>query len=320
MANLTKTSKVKRLNIKASNKPLELIKQANTNNNIISVVSAPLLIELISKNIGIAENINTIIVSNYRYIFFITTKHAQISKISEINGKNINFGIKNSDEDIFGTGIIENLNISDDIKVNRFNYPSQTAIEKLVSGEIDGMFFTDLYPSEFLDRIIVNDLTKMIILLPIQHINYDLFKKRHPYVMEVALDLNALPKNYLPIKIKNLEYNIFRPDMTSYRYPDFMICNKSTQPRITYSIVDSIVSNLDILNQSNFFLKNGYNYLAFPAIADSLFIPTHIGAKIFYNKITVNTTNPSQYCKYFIGNSKCDDKKIEQAKISIGLQ
>lgn len=319
-ANLLKSAKIKKLNVKAYNKPLKLIKNTNDNENVISVVSTPLLVDLMSSNIKDMKNINVIIVSNYRYIFFITTKLSGITNLSEINGKNINFGEKYSDESIFGEDIVSNLNISGDVKVNKFNYSSEIAIQKLVSGEIDGMFFTDLYPSQFLDKVILDDLTKMIILLPIKNISYELFKKRHPYVNEVALDLNALPKNYLPLKIKNLEYTIFRPDMISYRYPDLMICNKSTQPRVSYSIVNSIVDNLNILNKSSFYLKNGWNYLAFPAIANSLFIPTHIGAKIYYNQITVNTTNPDAYCKYFIGNSKCNDVRIEQAKNIMATQ
>ena len=55
-----------------------------------------------------------------------------------------------------------------------------------------------------------------------------------------------------------------------------------------------------------------------PDIGQDIFIPTHIGANIFYNQVTVNTTNPSEYCKYYIGKKKCNAEDIESAKIMLG--
>ena len=65
-------------------------------------------------------------------------------------------------------------------------------------------------------------------------------------------------------------------------------------------------------------IKNQWNYLALPDIAMDIFIPTHIGAKIFYNQLTVNTTNPDELCKYYIGKKKCGPEDIERAKIIMG--
>jgi len=117
--------------------------------------------------------------------------------------------------------------------------------------------------------------------------------------------------------VKGLYYDKFRPDMNVFRYPDFIICNKKSAPKISYQLVESIVDNLDTINKSDFVLKNHYNYMAFPAIANNLFVPVHIGAKIFYNQITVNTTVPDAECKYYIGNAKCNQRRVEGAKIVI---
>ena len=40
--------------------------------------------------------------------------------------------------------------------------------------------------------------------------------------------------------------------------------------------------------------------------------------KIFYNYLTVNTTNPDELCKYYIGKKKCGPEDIESAKIIMG--
>jgi len=97
-----------------------------------------------------------------------------------------------------------------------------------------------------------------------------------------------------------------------------MICNKNTDPNISYEIVRGIINNLDILNQSKMVLKNQWNYLALPDISLDIYTPTHIGAKIFYNQITIQTTNPDKLCKYYIGKKKCGPEDIESAKIIMG--
>ena len=96
------------------------------------------------------------------------------------------------------------------------------------------------------------------------------------------------------------------------------ICNKNTEPNISYEIVKGIINNLEILNQSDITLKNQWNYLALPDIAQDIFIPPHIGAKIYYNQVTATTTNPDYNCIFYIGNKKCNDKDVESAKIILG--
>ena len=305
------------MDIKSYTNPVNLLKKVNKTANQISIASAPLLVKTLSEDIEKMENINFIIVPNYRFLFFITTKTTQISRLADINGKKINIGVENSDENILGGDILENMQTIWNITTETTKYNNEDALKKLINGEIDGMFLTDLYPSYYLDKLLINDLNKMIILIPIDDIKFSLYKQRHPYIDKVAIDLTSLPKNYLPVKIKGLYYNKFRPDMYVYRYPDIMICNKKTAPKISYELVNAIVSNMDVINKSDFVLKNHYNYMAFPAIANNLFIPVHIGAKIFYNQITINTTVPDAECKYYIGNAKCDKKRVEGAKIVI---
>jgi len=185
----------------------------------------------------------------------------------------------------------------------------------LIRGEIDGMVMTDLFPSQKLNKIIETNTDMKLILIPIEDINETVFLQRHPYVLKVALDQNNLPKNYLPVKVKNLYFNRFRPDITSYRYPEIMVCNKDASPKLIFNIVKSIVSNLDIINKSDYVIKNQYNYLSFPDIANNQFIPVHIGAKIYYKDVSINTTYADDLCKYFVGNAKCTPERIEGARI-----
>ena len=60
---------------------------------------------------------------------------------------------------------------------------------------------------------------------------------------------------------------------------------------------------------------NQFNYLSFPDIANNQYIPEHIGAKLFYKNISINTNYADDLCKYFVGNAKCTPERIEGARI-----
>ena len=319
-SNMVKSLKTKKFFVNYNPSNEFLLKKVNEDKNNFAIVSAPMLVDKMSNDLENVQNVNIVIVSNYRFIFFIINKQSQISKLLEMNGKRINVGEKGTDDYLYGQDIVNNLKINNDLEIKPSYLKEDESFKKLKNGEIDGMFFTDLYPSETLDKYILEDLERNLILIPLDDLNKEVFRQRNIFVEPVSIDQNALPDNYLPVKVKELKYTIFKPNLNTYRYPDFIVCNKSTEPRVSFGIVNSVVSNLNILNSSQFYIKNGYNYLAFPAIANSMYLPIHIGAKIFYSKITVNTVEPNDICKYYVGNSKCDAEKIEGAKIVMGLE
>jgi TRAP-type uncharacterized transport system substrate-binding protein len=318
ISNLIKTTKIENIITRSAIDPEKVLQIISQEKDAFGIVSSPFLIKSIQTNTSLIENINFIVIPNYNYIFFITNKNLQISSLDQLNNKKVNIGPMNYDSNIFGNDLLRNIEILNNIKIERFYDNDQVAIEKLRNKQIDGMVFTDLYPSNFLNKIFEEDLDKTFFILPLKNINQELFKKIHPFVKNVAIDLNSLSKNYLPIKVNDLEYTMFRPNLDTFQYPVLFICNKDAKPIISYEIVKGVVNNLDILNKSDMTLKNQWNYLALPDIANDNFIPTHIGAKIFYNKLTVNTTNPDELCKYYIGKKKCGPEEIESAKIIMG--
>lgn len=318
ISNLIKTTKIENIITRSAIDPEKVLQFISQEKDAFGIVSSPFLIKAIQTNTSQIKNINFIVIPNYNYIFFITNKNLQISSLDQLNNKKVNIGPINYDSNIFGNDLLRNIEILNNIKIERFYDDDQVAIEKLRNKQIDGMVFTDLYPSNFLNKIFEEDLDKTFFILPLKNINQELFKKIHPFVKNVAIDLNSVSKNYLPIKVNNLEYTSFRPNLDTFQYPILFICNKDAKPIISYEIVKGVVNNLDILNKSDMTLKNQWNYLALPDIANDNFIPTHIGAKTFYNQLTVNTTNPDELCKYYIGKKKCGPEDIESAKIIMG--
>ena len=307
--NILKSLRINNLIINDTKDTLEEV----SNNPIhTGIYSAPFIV----KNIEKLKNVNFVIYTNYRFLFFIVNRSSNISRLKEIDNKIINIGPENTDEFVFGTNIIENLKDKHNISPKQvFEYDVDTSFKKLIKGEIDGMVMTDLFPSEKLNKIIETNRDMKLILIPIEDINETVFLQRRPYALKVELDQNNLPKNYLPVKVKNLYFNKFRPNITSYRYPEIMVCNKDASPKLIFNIVKSIVSNLNIINNSDYIIKNQHNYLSFPDIANNQFIPVHVGASIFYKNISINTNYSDDLCKYFVGNAKCTPERIEGARI-----
>ena len=311
--NILKSLRLKRIFIMNMKNSLEEVSKNPINT---AIFSAPYIVNRINRDIDKLKNINFVIYTNYRFLFFIVNSSSNISRLNEIDNKIINIGPKDTDEYIFGKNIIENLN--DKFKISPkqvFEYDVDTSFKKLIKGEIDGMVFTDLFPSEKLNKIIETNQNMKLILIPIEDINENVFLQMRPYAFKVSLDQNNLPKNYLPVKVKNLYFNKFRPNITSYRYPEIMVCNKDANPKLIFNIVKSIVSNLNIINKSDYVIKNQFNYLSFPDIANNQYIPEHIGAKLFYKNISINTNYADDLCKYFVGNAKCTPERIEGARI-----
>ncbi len=311
--NILKNLRIKKIIINDTNNILEEVSKNNIN---MAIFSAPFIINSVNTKIAKLKNINFVIYTNYRYLFFIVNRSSNISRLKEIDNKIINIGLENTDEFWFGKSIINNLNNKYKILPKQvFKYDIDTSFKKLLNREIDGMVFTDLFPSERLNKIIGTNIDNNIILIPIEDINDTVFLQRRPYASKVSLDQNNLPKNYLPVKIKNLYFNKFRPDITSYRYPEIMVCNKEASPKLVFNMVKSIVSNLNIINQSEYVIKNQFNYLSFPDIANNQYIPVHIGAKVYFTNISINTNYADDSCKYFVGNAKCTPERIEGARI-----
>ena len=314
----TKSCNIEKIMIKKANNPEKVLENISNEKDSIGLISSPFLIKAMQTKTELVKNVNSIIIPNYNYIFFITNKNLNISSLEQLNNKKVNIGPANYDSNIFGEDLLKNLETLNNFKIKRYYDTDEIAIEKLRNKEIDGMVFTDLYPSNFLNEKFGNSLNQTFFILPLKNINDELFRKIHPFIKNVAIDLNALSKNYLPIKVNDLEYTMYRPTLDTFQYPVHFICNKNTDPKISYEIVKGIVNNLDILNKSEMTLKNQWNYLTLPDIAMDNFIPTHVGAKIFYNQLTVNTTNPDELCKYYIGKKKCGPEDIESAKIIMG--
>ena len=318
ISNLIKGTKIENIITRNAINPDKVLYAISKRKDSFGIVSTPYLIRAVQRDTKLVKNINFIVIPNYNYIFFITNINLNISSLSQLNNKKINIGPDNYDSNIFGEDLLKNLEILNNFKIERRYDKDLIAIDKLQNKEIDGMIFTDLYPSNILNKIIGNNIEKTLFIIPIKEINQTLFKKMHPFIKNVSLDLNALPPNYLPIKVNDLEFTKFRPNLDTFQYPVFFICNKSSNPLISYEIVRGVINNLDILNKSEMTIKNPWNYLTLPDIANDNFIPTHIGAKIYYNHLTVNTSNPDDLCKYYVGKKICESEQIESARIIMG--
>ena len=180
------------------------------------------------------------------------------------------------------------------------------------------MFFCDFFPSKQLEKFIYTDFTKDIIILPLNILNDVLFFRKHPYVQKIVLDLNLIP-TYLPKKIGNKKnspfFNKFKPDLETYKYPRYMICNRKIYPNITFNIANAFYRNLKFLNNDKYFIQNRNNFLYPTNMAEEYTVPLHIGASFLYKKLGLITTESSEYCKLYAGKDQCTKENIIRARL-----
>ena len=295
-------------------------KVTNNKNNIGIVSAVSIYNKISSEEASELSNINFITVTSYNYIFFLTNKTSNITNFRELNNKTINIGKKGSDSYKFGESIINNTKrmIQGEFNVKTTNYENEEAFIKLKNNEINAVVICDFFPNVEIQKLIFNDLQKEILLLPINFLNEDLFMNRHPYAKKVVLDLNLI-ESYLPKKIgmekDSLYYTRFKPDLETYKYPRYMICNKYTYPNITYNITRSFYRNLNIINNDKNFIKNRNNIIYPIDLARAYVIPIHIGSYLMYVELGLITKKSSKYCAYFAGKDKCSDENIIRARL-----
>lgn len=311
---------IKNLEIKFETTHLEQIQKVSVDSNHFSIVSSPIMFHLINKNIKSIQNINFIASISFEYLFIVTLERTGIIALDGIKDKRINIGAIYSESYFISLDILQNLNYDTKKDVKLYNYDINEAFTKMFNDEIDCIIMTDFYPSNILNKYIYQNFENNIFLVPFQGLNFQLFKMRHRYMEQVSIDLNNLPKNYLPKKIGDENYTIYKPDFTSFKYSKYIICNQKLNPSISYQIVESIANNLPLINSSPWVKKNPLNQLSFAAISyNYVNIATHPGAKIYFTNKSTFTQHKSELCRYYVGNLKCTDRKVEEANIANSL-
>jgi len=314
--NILKNIFIEKLNILYKKTHIEQIKEVNNNKYHFSIVSSPLMFHLANEYGDQISTINFVTTISFEYLFLISTKSTGINKLSDIKNTRIGIGKKNMESYFIANDMFENMGWQRD-QLDLYDYNVKDSFKKLLNNEIDCFFFTDFYPSGILNKYILNDFESQIVLIPFKGINNELFQLRHRYMDNITIDLNKLPSNYLPKKLGERNYTMYNPGFITYKYPKFIICNKFLDQKISYQIVESISRNLDIINSSEYVKENPQNYLNFSRMAFNFNnIPTHPGARIFYTSKSVFTQLSNKECIYYVGNLKCTDRRVEQARIS----
>ena len=318
LENILKNVLIENIEIKLKETHLEQISEVNKNKKTMSIVSSPVVYNFYDHHLKEIEIINFISTISFEYLFLISKKSTGINTLEDTKDKRIGIGKKHMETYYIANEIFENLGW-DKKNLKIFEYTIEENFSKLLNDEIDCFFFTDLYPSNILNKYIFEDFESQLVLVPLIGLNKELFQTRHRYMEYVTIDLTKLPQNYLPKKIGNKNYTIYRPGFQTYKYSKFIICNKFLDPKISYQIVEGISRNLKIINSSKFVKDNPQNYLNFSTMANNYNnynnVPTHSGARKFYTEKSVFTQLDSKECVYFVGNLECTNRRIREATI-----
>ena len=280
----------------------------------MGITSLPILTNVINQNrvnlgVNMKNSLRFIANIGNQYVYLIVRKDSKFTNVDDLKDRKINIGEENTSVWQFGQDIMKYLQVSD-MGMQTFTMHHIPALFALLNGNIDAMFYTDYYPSKFLERIFVDyDKKKELTLLPLGNNKLmQNFTQSYFYYEPAVLDLNKMPKTYLPVKIGNTYYTRFNPDMPTYMFSQTIISNRETSGEAIYNFTKFYYQNVNSFDQN----KNIFNLSV-----DRLMLFIHRGAYKFYKeKGYVNENINDKNCMYLIGKTECNNRSLDVVKQS----
>lgn len=294
------------------NKSEDILKDVNHKKIDIGLVPSPILSNAITGSYNFKNNVQSNIqfITNYSnfFIYLITRRNSNINKPSDISGKKVAIGRKNSTTWIVSNDIIETLLLENIAPPQKLTIEAYEAYEKLLKGEIDAFLYTGIYPSTWINNLINN--SNEIKIVPFDNFDNNIFLTKYPYYRKNIIDLTLLPQIYLPINIGNTHYDRYFPNITMYRFHNSIICNPDVSKRITYQIVKTVFESHQLFRKDKLLktifsepLDNSFNF------SD---LVTNIGAKQYYKDYGYKTFVADEGCKNFVGKLPCTKQTLQK--------
>lgn len=277
----------------------------------VSVVSEPVMLKIMTNDKAYlntnpvinVDNSNLQFLSNIgkKYIFIITLVKSGIEKLSDLNGKKIGIGRRKSDTWIVSNDIFNFLGYD----VNKVEIDEKLGMLKMYNDGLDAMILCDYYPNKTLVDMSYAESKNRDLqfrIIPINEINTTDFETEYFYFKKSVLDLNKLPRSYLPVTINNIKYNRYNPDFVTYEFSMMLVCTSDLPPKTAYSIAKSTHENKILMKMIGLNLIN----MSITFVPISL----HRGAVKYYTERGLMTKNKNKNCIFLIGNEECNDNSL----------
>ena len=313
---LSKTNFVK-VNVIENKNTIENIKLLNDNKVNIGYFSSSII-----SNAYIGEkdyftkaltNLKFIAKTDKQVLLILTKKSKNITSINSLPiGTKIGVSIDKSSGYIIATDILNHLKYREnsDYKFIYKDISQYDFVNSLINDEIDLYFYLKTGTDDAISDLITNNSRdNEILILPFNINKKEVFFKKNFYYDKFNLDLYKLSKNYLPKKIQDDTWNIFKPFLDTISVDNYIITNNKIDNRVSYGIIKLIYENKEIFN--NFEFKDNEIFLNDIRVLKEISLPISEGCRVFYTEKGLISYNSNPNCKYLVGKMECNDKNLE---------
>jgi TRAP-type uncharacterized transport system substrate-binding protein len=288
------------------NNEKEIINKIN-NTNSIGYISYPALYKYY--NFNIANNIRFIFNGNNHFLIPLT-KNLNIDSLKDIEN-NMPIVI---DNELSSTYIILNyifkyLNKKENIHFHYvYKYNIQNILNYTNNNNDSFGFISISFPSKFFTKFIEKNKLRII---DYGDLNLNTLLNTFFYLQFKDFNLSNVSFNYLPYKLRNNKYTIFKPFIKLINYNYLFITNKNVNKDIIYNLCVNYYNNINNIN--NLYQFKDYKLTiinSFNLSINNLFI--HNGSEKFMNDIGIISYEDNKNCANFTTKISCTKKNLEK--------
>jgi uncharacterized protein len=289
----------------------------------MGIISEPMLIDALTGFNTIFDsklNFNNLrFVANVgnQYVYLIIRKKAGIKKFDDLRGKKISIGMRNTNVWKVATDMLDFAGLDRNLDLATYEMHHRNALYSIDNEQLDAMFFTDYYPSQFINEVFkMHNFKKQITLLPMDDFKNETFKLAYYYYRPSVIDLNKMPITFLPTETGGDYYSRFKPIFPTFSFKQIIVSNKETDDKSVYNFTKYYYQSVDSFKDSPVLNKNKGDLFQLSVDRSMIFI--HRGAYKYYKEmgyVVDKETDPN--CKYLVGKTVCDKKSLNVVKHSI---
>lgn len=252
-----------------------------------------------------------------QYVYLIIRKDSGIKNVADLRGKRIGMGMEKGITWKVARDFMDFMKMKDGTEADEFMLTDKESLLALKNNQLDAMFFTDYYPSNFINDIFIkHNPHGLLTLLPITGFDTEAFKLSYYYYEQTTMDLNKMPITFLPIKTGNVYYTRFNPDFPTFSFKQVIISNQETPTKTVYEFTKQYFSNIYKFKDNPVLNKDKNNLFQLSVDRSMLFI--HEGAYKYYQNMGYLTKGESdKNCVYLVGKTVCNKRNLDIVKHSM---
>lgn len=282
-----------------------ILEELSKNENSIAYVSYPSLYKNINREI--LNNIRFIFNSDNHYLIPLTNDY-KIESLNQIKEKmEIVIDENNTSTHTILEIIFKYLNKKENIDY-KYIYKKniKNILNSLIEKEYRIGFISINFPSKYFSNIMEKNKLN---ILDYSDLNLDILINNYFYLNLKHFNLSNVSKTYLPYKLRNNNYTIYKPYIKLINYKYLFISNKKSNKDIIYNLCKNYYDNITILNTLNQFKDNKLDIIdSFNLNSNNLFI--HDGTEKFMNDIGIISYEKNNNCINFVGKLNCNKKNL----------